>query len=570
MNRNIAPFNLDLLVLTPEHLRVMNQIKVLDIYDGFSKTNFHPEGLFSTEIFGKAGEARRNQTFAYIKLNVEVFHPVIFKAICEMKELYLGIMKGTEYAVWNDEIKDLEASSAPEGGKTGFQFFLDHLPKIKFIKETEATRKSMKKASSSDFDFFDTINVKASIPTKRLFNARLIEKFKDKLMMKTMPVLPAGLRDHVIDSSGKPSEDEINNMYRSLIATANLIENVDVKSNLDQLNNARFNVQVKIREIYEYLESFVAGKGKLIQEGWAGRKIYHSTRNVITSHIPQSTELFGPKFVSTNQTSVGIYQLTRGALPWTQNKLKSGFLSQVFMGPNAPANLVDTKTLKKVVKSIDPNHYDEWMTDAGIEGVLSRFGQVDLRHEHLMLEDCFMGLIYKGPDMTWKFLQDIDEVPERLRVGKWKELISPITFAELIYLSIYEEANDIPNTSTRYPVANFGSIYPSFTYLKSTVRTETRIKLDDMWEKTESVAAEFPIRGLQFFDSQSPSPVHVSRLTADFDGDQMNFIPVLSDEARSEIKDLLNSADFYVGVDGKMTFSASTPVVNLVLRNMTR
>ena len=54
-----------------------------------------------------------------------------------------------------------------------------------------------------------------------------------------------------------------------------------------------------------------------------------------------------------------------------------------------------------------------------------------------------------------------------------------------------------------------------------------------------------------------------------FDGDTCSFTCVLTDESISEIEDLLNSKDFYVGVNGKITFSASNDVSDLVFAEMT-
>ena len=52
-------------------------------------------------------------------------------------------------------------------------------------------------------------------------------------------------------------------------------------------------------------------------------------------------------------------------------------------------------------------------------------------------------------------------------------------------------------------------------------------------------------------------------------GDTCSFNVVYSDEAKKEIADLLASRHFYVGVDGKMNFSADTDVISLVLASIT-
>lgn len=48
INIKSIPFNVDLLILSPEDTKNVRAVKVLDIYDGSSK-NLHPDGLFSTD-----------------------------------------------------------------------------------------------------------------------------------------------------------------------------------------------------------------------------------------------------------------------------------------------------------------------------------------------------------------------------------------------------------------------------------------------------------------------------------------------------------------------------------------
>jgi hypothetical protein len=43
----------------------------------------------------------------------------------------------------------------------------------------------------------------------------------------------------------------------------------------------------------------------------------------------------------------------------------------------------------------------------------------------------------------------------------------------------------------------------------------------------------------------------------------------MSDDAKEEIRKKLNSRNYYVGVNGEMTFSANDDILDLVLSNMT-
>jgi hypothetical protein len=210
---------------------------------------------------------------------------------------------------------------------------------------------------------------------------------------------------------------------------------------------------------------------------------------------------------------VGLYQYLRATLPISIKNIKDGFLTNVFSGPNTPMTLTDSKTFKKIQVPINGKEYDKWMTNEGIEKVCSVFGQENLRHMPVTIAGHYAGLIYINPNgFNYKLFQDIDELPtDRFD----KKDVRPISFAELMMLSVYKNSDHTPCFVTRYPITGYGSIYPSYVYLKSTVESETRELLDDNWEPTGEICSEFPIYQKDFFNSMSPAVKHLGRLGAD-------------------------------------------------------
>jgi hypothetical protein len=183
------PFNLTLLELTPAKLQHLRPVKVLDSFDG-TGVNFHPDGLFSTEIFGRVGDDIRNQRFSYIDIKVSIMHPILYRAMADLKELYIGIMSGAEYALFDEDEKDFVRADAITG-KTGYQYFISNWKKIQF-QETKSD--------------------------KREHNIRLVKKYIDGAMTSKVVVLPAGLRDMEVGPDGRPQENEVNTLYRKLLA----------------------------------------------------------------------------------------------------------------------------------------------------------------------------------------------------------------------------------------------------------------------------------------------------------------------------------------------------------------
>ena len=97
-----------------------------------------------------------------------------------------------------------------------------------------------------------------------------------------------------------------------------------------------------------------------------------------------------------------------------------------------------------------------------------------------------------------------------------KKYLRPITYAEMIYLSIYEEVNKYPAFLTRYPVANVGSIYPSVPYLKTTAKGRRVNILDVEWNVKDTVVEYPDINGKEsYYNSLSPNSKHLASLDAD-------------------------------------------------------
>lgn len=191
MEKKLSPFNLDLLLLRDADIKNVPTIEVMDIFDGLSK-NFHPMGLFSVEFFGKVGEEKRNRMLAIFNMGVDIFHPLEYKTLCDMRELYGAIMGGKAYGKWNPQLKDFDKATAIDG-ETGFAFFIKHYPEMEF--EDRGS-------------------------TKREFGIKFLAKYKKSPLFNRLIVLPAGLRDYVVDEVGKPSEDEINGLYRKVMAVS--------------------------------------------------------------------------------------------------------------------------------------------------------------------------------------------------------------------------------------------------------------------------------------------------------------------------------------------------------------
>lgn len=477
-NLNI-PFNVTLLNPTAEDLRGLKPVRVSDIYQGGSGTNFHEDGLFSASIFGRVGDKARNRRFSYIDIKIKIFHPIIYKCFERLRGFYAGIITGKEFAIWNPAINDFERATALNG-KTGFNFFTEHWREIKFQRNKSDIRNQM---------------------------ISLIEKYANDAMIDKIIVIPAGIRDVEISRAGRTEEHEINPLYRKLINVASVVTEAAVKNNPEIVDRSRLSLQMTYNQIYDMLENMVNGKHKLILGKWASRRIFNTTRNVASSMDTTARELGAPENVRFNNTVVGLYQTLRAFLPKTTYMVRNTYLNNIFLSKDQPVNLINTKTLKSEPVKVSADVFDQWTSNAGIEKLFSLYENEDIRRRPIMIAGHYLALIYKGKDDTFKVIYDIDDVPDEFD----KTCVEPITFTEFFYCSIYRKINHYPMYVTRYPILGIGSIYPSLIYLKPTNRSEVRYELNDSWEKAgeDYTALAFPTNS-SFVNTQIP---HSSKLT---------------------------------------------------------
>jgi hypothetical protein len=483
MEKLDVPFNIFFLRLDESTVKYLKPITSLDVFDGITK-NLHPDGLYSPTIFGVVGSNNRYTKFSYIDIKLGIMHPVYYKAITSMRTLYEGIMSSKEFAVWDEEKKDFIKSNALDG-QTGYEFFITHHNKIEHEQRPSIDRQE---------------------------NISLIQKYKDYHLYDKVIVLPAAYRDIEIDDSGRESSDEINSLYYKTLAISNTINPHTVKISPEAYNTQRMSLQRAFNEIYEYLANMIRGKNNLFMGKWASRKVFNGTRNVITSMNTTQPELGGENSINYNDTLVGLYQTLKGILPVSLFQIKTGFLSEVFPSVGAPALLVNKTTLKSERVMLKSTYYDKWMTNEGLESIISSYKEPSIRHDYVQVDNYYLGLIYRGPDNTFKLIHGIDELPE----DRDPKDCRPLSLTELFYCSIYEVSDKYPALVTRYPITGVGSIYPSMSKLKTTIEVEKRYKLGDDWQvdKSAKVAYEFPTQ-TELYSALSPHSFKLGRLSAD-------------------------------------------------------
>lgn len=537
-NLNV-PFNIGLLNLdkNPAWTQSVKPVTSQDVFEGATR-NFHPDGLFSTVIFGTPGTPGRFMKESWIDIKIQVLHPAIYKTLVSLKGLYEDIIFGRAYAQWDGLLCDFVESDA-EKGSTGYTFFLNYFRLIKHVPSESLQRQE---------------------------KIKLVTTRQEQALISKIYVLPAGYRDVEIDDTGRVSSDEINELYNSLMSVANTIPALVVRNDLSNCDRQRVSLQNTFNELYQKAIDIIRGKNNLMMSKWAGRAVFDSTRNVLTAMNTTMVDLDDPYAPQLNDTMVGVLQFMKTARLKTLHYLKTGFLSEVFTSASAPAVLTDMRSMKSVHVSVKSRTYDKWMSSEGLEKVINSYRESSIRSNPITVEGKYLGLVYRGIEGTYRFIHGIEELPQ----ADMAQYCTPITYNDLFYVACYRWAAKVPVIITRYPIATGRSTYPSMTYLMSTMRSDRRMALDAQFIPIEGdIAPRFPITGEPTYDSQSPHAARLENLGADHDGDTGSLISLQTDEAVQEIEQVMHDKSFYLGPEGKMVSNTNTATINYVVTNLT-
>lgn len=481
MDLKLAPFNVTLQNNSRNILRNLMPVTSTDVYEGLTK-KLNDDGLFSTTIFGRPAEERRQNTMSYVDLRTEIMHPIMYTNIEKIATFYTQICNGSQYAVWNPKTFEFDEST-PVEGDTGFSFFMKHFKEIKF-KRNDSSRRNLR------------IDV--------------LDKFRETGLYDFVLIIPAGIRDIEEDAKGGLSQDEINEHYRNLVS---LSKNIDTTFKNNKFNDGtKLLMQRNFNSIYSILFSYIKGKRGITQDKMIKRKLENGTRSVLSAMDLAVEDMRSPQALGIDNTVVGLYQTCKGTLPLVQYSFKHPLITNTFLGNNS-AYLINPKTLKLEERTVSAKIRDRYLTEDGVNDFINKFRNVKLRSKPVMISGAYLAMIYKDKD-TFKIVKDVSTVPET-KLAK----LSPITYAELLYYIALPNINKAPIWSTRYPYTNVDSTSPGRTHIKTTTVGKVMYEYNDNWElSTETIYNEWPTLGDDWVDTLIVHPSRLKSKGGDFDG----------------------------------------------------
>lgn len=510
---------------------------------------FHQDGLYSDIIFGPTGSPERMLKFGYIDLNTKIFHPKIYKLIGQLGSLYIDIMRGQAYAVFDPLTKNFERVTGDpfevEGADTGYSFFVKHFYDLEFRKTDS---------------------------TKRDERIEVIEQYKSRALIDRYLVEPAGLRDIASDSSGRLVQDDINKLYISLMLYARSIPKGSTSPLRDPI---RYQLQSKAQEIFDYLENILDGKRGFVQGHFARRKVAMSTRNVITAapFIAASPE--DPQLLRADEVMLGVYQTMKGLQPFTKYGLNTLFINPIFKTESVTQiALSDLKTKELVYTSITPTERDKWVSADNQDKIINSFRNTDLRRKPVLIKDkdnkdYALCLVYDLGDEVI-LCRSIEDLQSRWPRPVNESLLRPLTYVEMFYLITEAVSQGKHVMITRYPVIEQGSTYVAIPHIVSTTPSR-KVTFYDLLSSQGSTYTlkQYPIMNAPFMDATMVHPSKLAGLGGDHDGDKCSIEYIWTTDANRECSEYLSKNRSIINTDLRFITGSGIYLTDIMLHNLT-
>lgn len=515
-----------------------------------NSNKFHPQGLFSEEIFGSITSMDRFTTEAAIALNTRIIHPMIFASNIKSKSLYVNILAGKQYALFDDIKNDFVlADKDDQGAQTGFQFFISNISKLaNSVNETNSLRAANRQ--------------------------KLYSKYKDRLTATHLICLPAGLRDLDLKSA-RLSNDDINKIYMSIINITMSLSGYHLSED-PIFDGIRYQLQMKVSEVYEYLLNVISGKGGFLQKHYGARKIAFSTRNVISAPTNDADTTDDPSMIKADETMVPMLNLIKCFQPFFVNYVKRKLYGEIFVhGSTEKVAVIDPKTLGIQYTMLKPNEINKYTTSEGVTKIINQFKHVGFRESPISITDntgkmFYLLLVYNAYDKVFvgKSLEDLERLVSEHGINFDKKSVQPMRWVEFLYIAGVNISKDKHAFVTRYPVLGDGSIYPCKIHVITTNPSKKVSVIFSHMVKFQ--LPHYPVIGNPYFESLIIHQSRLPGLSADFDGDVCSLSAVWSKEGNEDIRQNIKQISSVIGPDMKLKLSTDSDILNLTIHNLSR
>lgn len=470
----------------------------------------HPEGLFSTQIFGMTPKDRK-ETFAYIDLQHVFFHPHIYKIIKRFFRNVEKIVNGSSYYIINDEGHLILSDEIH--GETGVQFLYDNWDKIKFEYSDSTARNE---------------RIDAVMRSK-----------KSEVFLTKLVIIPPFYRD-VSSSSGGGQVPEINNFYANILRLASILKENDSFS--FSLYSSQAAIQDTLVETYDYFKEKLQSKNGLLRKYLMGKNVDLCTRTVITApsfHANRPSEMQ----VNLRRSGIPIAQIISLCNPFIMAWVKNFFERELIDNKGAK-NLVELGSTREVgiveVQNPELVFTDKFIKkkmDSFIKDPETRFAPVEVPLKNGKTSY----MVFHGMIRNTANRDEVSSIANRI-----------MTWTDIFYMACEDTIKDKHCLVTRYPLTDQYGLFISRISTLSTSKTVPMQVGERVYEYYPVIDPTLPGSKVQtlFLDSVQFTNSNLPGLNGDYDGDQTTIKVLWTQEANEECERYMSNPSFFVQMNG--------------------
>lgn len=505
-------------------------------------TELHPEGLFSTEIFGNTGSIERKTNWGWISLNAVFMNPHAYYVFNSLKRSIAEDMKTGANKYYVD--KNGELTKLPKG---------QTVPADAVYKNIGSGFDWLKEAWPH-ISWRITKDMSNGAKTKRVW----LKSFPiDAIFWDKFPICPAFYRDIDFKSNKR---NIINKYYTQLMHLAEIIKNTDdlqfynMADEEDQPTKSISHIKCQdlMNEVSLFFFKKVGGADGFINKHVVGKATDYGARLVISppnfnyeSYKDTETDFFHSSVPMA--VAINIYSpfMIYAVKQWIEN----------YVSGNRFITVYDPETNTIVDKELATSYMDEFTSD-NIRRMLDLYKKSKkYRIESITLkgteERIPIWVHFSEKDDTIQFTTNITSVVETdMDPSRFHKL----TFCELFYIISEIALKDKCIDTTRYPADDYYHMYPSLMniipatkYIKAVVNDVEYKRYPKLINVENNVDVEH-----LFNDTLKMFTIYPSSLGADFDGDQVSTQSLFSDEANGEAFNQMNNISHVLGIDGSI------------------
>ena len=460
---------------------------------------FHPDGLFSEEIFGQT-EDDRMYRWGYIKLPLYIFNPDIAKTIILRSG---GIIKKMAYGEVSCNLVNGVLVAAKDGQYTGLKDLYKIWEQID-IKKTLTTRSQ------------ENIDILTKTPKRLLFNNKIM-------------VLPPGMRP-IGTRNGKKVKNELNTIYSKILGLKSITAHTtrDVAQIDSKFQDAAI-------DIYTFCHTIVAGKNGFFQRNLLAKNTMWTCRNVISA----------PSY-SSNECDIGIFRtgyplhsccslfepLIRFQMKQilSYNNLENMHPTKGEIKSSDIANLYDDRTITELIHIYEKNPGSRFkpifMDPEGTKPVLMQY--LDIKKNEMITRPLTLtDVVYQA---AYSAIVDADR------------LVYTVRYPIGDHMGAFFTRVHVLSTNQTLAVDLNGKRYKTYPNINPELDHRTVAKL--------------------FAETLVPSNSRLPAICGDYDGDTVKSTGIFSDEANEKARKLMYSKIYLVTPQCTTPFGIGKEFIN--------